>query len=896
MVHISKFLLVSLLAGLPIFATPLDRSAGAAASLSHVKTGSQLSASANNINFTSSRSHPDHASPADHVLEARAPLFKFIKKIASSIYGRELTDNDVEGFMARDSNNHLVTHTRASGFEDLEARTPLLKFIKKLARPIFGRELDDNEIIQVLARIDAQDLEALLPNDADYQNAIARWAVNAQQAAQVVVFPKDASDVRLAIAFARLHSLELAIRGGGHNTGGGSSSEGMVIDLSRLELGGLALGGSIGWLSGAHGLVIDNMAERWVHYHNQWWAIRGGECNFGVVTQIVLKLHPKRLTVYGGAVVYSSDKLEALFDLLKEFRRNITENEAIWLTLGCEPMDCDSAPSPNIALIMFYNGSEEDGRLNFKKFFDIVPIPDETREMPYEHMNGVTHNTDENLVYARRAATEINANIAEGQTSYLGPVNRGYGNYDQDTHENEDDEMDKSSSRLLFSENYPKLQLMKKKYEPDNVFFKCNALDALNLSLEGDIVLPNDAGYKDAIARWAVNAERAAQLVVFPKHAADVRLAIAFSRAHSLELAIRGGGHSTGGASSSEGMVIDLSRYINTVEVDVEKKLAYVGGGCTWKQVDEAAIQHGLATVAGTINHEPDLWWAIRGGGCNFGVITQFVLRLHPQRRTIYGGLVVYTPDKLDALFDLFEEFRKTITEKEAIWFTFGCDSTASNPTPDIVLTMFYNGPEEEGRLNYKKYFDLGPILDQTREMPYEEMNATMNAALEHGHPRLMKGAYQVEPHLPSLQKALQRIGELSNEEHTAVIGFEYISLAKINSVQNGDCAHFRTKNANIFIVTTWKHNTPENLAYARQMSREISAIITEGQAKYLGPVNRGYGNYDQDTYEDEGVVIKDSAQLMFQDNYPKLQLLKKKYDPNNVFFKWFPIVPAPQA
>lgn len=126
---------------------------------------------------------------------------------------------------------------------------------------------------------------------------------------------------------------------------------------------------------------------------------------------------------------------------------------------------------------------------------------------------------------------------------------------------------------------------------------------SLRQSLQGDVILPNEPGYQKAKARWALNAERDAQVIVFPKDASDIGKAIAHAKLHGLELAIRGGGHSTGGASSTEGLVIDLSRYINTVEVDSEKKLAYVGGGCTWQQVDEAAIQHGLATVGGTVNH-----------------------------------------------------------------------------------------------------------------------------------------------------------------------------------------------------------------------------------------------------------------------------------------------------
>lgn len=121
---------------------------------------------------------------------------------------------------------------------------------------------------------------------------------------------------------------------------------------------------------------------------------------------------------------------------------------------------------------------------------------------------------------------------------------------------------------------------------------------------KGDLVTPEHDHYKEAIARWAVNAERKAKVVAFVKNEQDIGLAIAYAKSNGLPIAIRGGGHSASGASSSEGgLVIDLSRYLNGARADAEKKLVYVGGGALWETVDKEAIAHGLATVAGTVNH-----------------------------------------------------------------------------------------------------------------------------------------------------------------------------------------------------------------------------------------------------------------------------------------------------
>ena len=130
-----------------------------------------------------------------------------------------------------------------------------------------------------------------------------------------------------------------------------------------------------------------------------------------------------------------------------------------------------------------------------------------------------------------------------------------------------------------------------------------NSFASFKQSFKGDISTPTDADYTQAISRWALNAQANAKIVAFVKTPEDVALAIAYAKENHLPIAIRGGGHSTAGASSTEGLVIDLSRHLNTVKIDPENKLAYVGGGAIWEQVDKASIQHGLASVAGTVNH-----------------------------------------------------------------------------------------------------------------------------------------------------------------------------------------------------------------------------------------------------------------------------------------------------
>jgi hypothetical protein len=139
-----------------------------------------------------------------------------------------------------------------------------------------------------------------------------------------------------------------------------------------------------------------------------------------------------------------------------------------------------------------------------------------------------------------------------------------------------------------------------------------SGLPTFKQSFKGDIVTPDDEGYTEAIARWSANAERPASLVAFVKDTGDISLALKYARTNKLQVAIRGGGHNPSGASSSkDGLVIDLSRYFDYAVVDPEKRTARVGGGTLWGTVENEAIQHGLASVAGSVNHVRSLRLAV---------------------------------------------------------------------------------------------------------------------------------------------------------------------------------------------------------------------------------------------------------------------------------------------
>jgi FAD/FMN-containing dehydrogenase len=212
-------------------------------------------------------------------------------------------------------------------------------------------------------------------------------------------------------------------------------------------------------------------------------------------------------------------------------------------------------------------------------------------------------------------------------------------------------------------------------------------LDELRFRLRGGVALPGDEAYEDACSLFNAMVTTRPRLVARCAAPDDVAAALGYARRHRLPIAVRGGGHSVTGASLCEdGLVLDV-RGLDDVTVDPVRRIARVGGGCTWSQVDRATQAHGLATTGGRVSstgvagltlgggsgwlerkhglacdnllaaelvtaggdlvrasaeEHPELLWALRGGGGNFGVITALELRLHPIEPELLGGLVLH--------------------------------------------------------------------------------------------------------------------------------------------------------------------------------------------------------------------------------------------------------------
>ncbi|CAE6373309.1 unnamed protein product [Rhizoctonia solani] len=468
------------------------------------------------------------------------------------------------------------------------------------------------------------------------------------------------------------------------------------------------------------------------------------------------------------------------------------------------------------------------------------------------------------------------------------------------------------------------------------------------LSHEGSINLPGDPSYSNK--RWALNAERVAAAVACPATPEDVAQILAFAQGKEqyaaqkrLHVAVKGGGHTPSGASSSDGgLVIDLQPKMAGVRVDPAEKLAYVGGGALWQDVDEATTPHGkhITTYQGTVSHtgvggltlgggfgwltgkhglvidnlvkatvvtssgniltaseseNSDLFWAIRGGGGNFGVVTELVLRLHPQHHEVYTSLT-FLPISLD---NVVTEVNSWLSERSPseVAYIFFCNSPSAQagiPEPTVMLQLVYLEEPDAGRQKFERFVKLGHIMEQTAVIPYIQLNHIYDPFCLHGMYRMLQGNFIPET---SEKLPVPFVGELFNfwagfitqnpQASNSLVAIELHHYGKLSSIASEATAYtHRNLCYNIMLGTSWTE--PSFGEKGRQAMIELNRTLTQTREAYFSAdlVNKGgYTNYMDEETQGQG---KEFIHSRFGANHPRLMELKRKYDPHYVFGRWF--------
>ncbi|NDJ86169.1 MAG: FAD-binding oxidoreductase [Chloroflexi bacterium] len=435
----------------------------------------------------------------------------------------------------------------------------------------------------------------------------------------------------------------------------------------------------------------------------------------------------------------------------------------------------------------------------------------------------------------------------------------------------------------------------------------------------GDLIEPGDKSYDDAREIYNAMIDKHPHLIARCANVADVIAAVNFARDNGLDLAVHGGGHNGAGlAMVDDGVVIDLSP-LKGIRVDQAAQTVRVQGGCTWGEVDHATHAFGLAVPSGIISttgvggltlggghgylsrkygltidnliepdvvladgrlvtanasqHE-DLFWAIRGGGGNFGVVTSFLFQAHPVH-TVYGGPIIWPISQAEELMKWYRDFIADAPEDIYAWFGFHRVPTGS-PLPEAlhghhgcVMTWCYTGPMDKAEEVFAPIRQLGdPVLDMAGPMPYPALQ------------RMFDQLYY-PPGLQWYWKA-DFVKELSDEaidihtEHGSSLPTELstMHLYPINGAVHDVAA---SETAFSFRDVTWSRvivgvdKDAANATHLKQWARDYWAA--------LHPLSAG-GGYVNFMME-EG---QDRIEATYRDNYARLVQVKAKYDPDNLF------------
>jgi FAD/FMN-containing dehydrogenase len=443
-------------------------------------------------------------------------------------------------------------------------------------------------------------------------------------------------------------------------------------------------------------------------------------------------------------------------------------------------------------------------------------------------------------------------------------------------------------------------------------------IEGLRAGLRGNAITEGDEGYEDA--RQVLNAmiERRPAVIVRCSEPADVVAAVNYARENGLDLAVRGGGHSVPGFGTVDGgVVIDLSG-MQRVDVDPEQRTARAQGGATWGIFNDATHAHGLATTGGVVSttgvggltlgggigyltrgvglscdnlvsaevvtadgrpivaserENEDLFWALRGGGGNFGVVTSFEFRLHPVS-DIYGGPLFFETADAGAVLRAFRELIAGAPEE------FGGFPAwqIAPPLPfipedrhgDVFLAFVacFNGSAEEGERILKPLRDAAPVVaEHVGTMPYPALNSAFDALYPPGLQHYWKANFVKELTDEAIEAHLEHGPKVPGVNSTAHI---YPIDGACQRVA-ADATAFAYRDA-VFatvIVGIWPDpaDNEANTEWVRGYYDATAPLSEEG----------GYINFMSGDDQDR-------IKANYKGNYERLVDVKRTYDPDNLF------------
>jgi FAD/FMN-containing dehydrogenase len=441
-------------------------------------------------------------------------------------------------------------------------------------------------------------------------------------------------------------------------------------------------------------------------------------------------------------------------------------------------------------------------------------------------------------------------------------------------------------------------------------------VQALRAAVRGRVIVPGDDDYDQARRAYNAVHDRRPALVVRAAGVADVVTAVNVARDHSLLLAVRGGGHSVAGFSTcDDGLVVDLGA-MRGIRVDPERSTVRAEGGCTWADLNHATAAFGLAVTGGAVSttgiagltlggglgylarrcglscdnllsadvvtadgrfltcdeqRHGDLFWALRGGGGNFGVVTAFEYRLHPVAQ-ILGGPTFYPLDG-----DVFRGYRELIAESPVeLGALFAIVLGPPLPVlserwhgrPLTAVLTCWSGPADEDEQVRARLARLGPVIGQQLErMPYPVINTLFDEDLPPGLYNYWKGCFSRELSDEAIDVHVEYGARVPTLESDTVVFPIDGACHRVGPEETAFA--FRDASFATTLGPVWSDpaDSQANVAWARAYYEALRPHSQDG----------GYVNFMSD--DDHGRV-----RANYRQNYDRLVQVKRRYDPANLF------------
>jgi FAD/FMN-containing dehydrogenase len=437
-------------------------------------------------------------------------------------------------------------------------------------------------------------------------------------------------------------------------------------------------------------------------------------------------------------------------------------------------------------------------------------------------------------------------------------------------------------------------------------------LDDLAGRVSGRVLRPADDGYDAARRVHNGLVDRAPAVIVRCRSAADAAAGVRFARAAGLDVCVRGGGHNVAGrAVVDDAVMIDLTEMKGTA-VDPEGRTVRAEGGLTWSELNDATAEHGLAVTGGAVSttgiagltlggglgwlmakhglaadnllavelvnadgdvlevtetSDPDLLWALRGGGGNFGIVTTFTYRLHPLAM-VTGGLIAHP---IDTAPDLLRFYRDAVAgcSDDLTAFMVLAHAPDGSGLKIAAMVVFHTGEEEQAEQDLAPFRSFGsPLMVEVGRMPYSVMNTLMDEAYPTGSLNYWLSSFTRGLPDELLDTMVDRFASVPSPMSAILLEHFHGAVTRVG-VTDTAVPH-RSEGWNLLIPSVWMDpaDTAKNIAWTRETHAALAPHLDEARwLNYLG--------------DDQGL---DALRGAYGPNYERLLAAKRRYDPENVF------------